>query len=154
MSEIDRIRTEFLERVSAMAHAEHMPPISGRIFGLLVFDGGPIAFGDLAERLNVSRASISTAARVLEEHGLICRLKRPGQRGDFFDIQNPPYQGLFSGILQRAHRAEESIRDAIEALPSTEAERRARLSDFGEFYTALQICASMALDQLTGDSRP
>jgi DNA-binding transcriptional regulator GbsR (MarR family) len=58
---IDAIRSEFIEKTGLISQAEGLPRIAGRVFGLLIFDGDMVSFGDLATRLQVSRASISTS---------------------------------------------------------------------------------------------
>lgn len=152
MSDIDDIRAGFLDRSAAMAQAEGLPPICGRIFGLLVFDGGPISFADLAAGADVSRASISTGTRILEERGLIRRFRLAGQRGDMFDMTHPPYRGLLAGLIRRARQAEGEISATIRALPADEHARRARLEQFHAFHGVVQNCAAAALEHLTGDS--
>jgi len=61
---------------------------------LLIFDGGQISFGDLAEILQISRGSVSSSSRMLEEFGLIRRTTKPGERQDFFELEDSPYVNL------------------------------------------------------------
>lgn len=77
---------------------ENMPRIAGRLFGLLLLEGGPFSFAELAERLDVSRASISTNARFLTSQGMIQRVAVPGDRQDHYAIE---IKGLLA--MQRLH---------------------------------------------------
>ncbi|MDG1076042.1 MAG: ArsR family transcriptional regulator, partial [Planktotalea sp.] len=67
----DPVRTDFIEKTGLITQAEGLPRIAGRVFGLLIYDGDVVSFGDLATKLQVSRASISTSIRILEERGLV-----------------------------------------------------------------------------------
>jgi len=79
----DKTRLEFIELVGRIVQAEGLPRNAGRLLGLLIFDGGQISFGDLAEILQISRGSVSSSSRMLEEFGLIrrtCGLDAPKRR--------------------------------------------------------------------------
>ncbi|MDY8108924.1 MarR family transcriptional regulator [Fulvimarina sp. 2208YS6-2-32] len=88
----------FIERMGDHMEMEGMPRIAGRLFGLMLVDQGPISFSELAERLNVSRGSISTNARLLESQGLILRVDVAGERQDFFRLADRPFVNMLHGI--------------------------------------------------------
>lgn len=75
---IQEVRSEFIEKIGLQSQTDGFPRIAGRVLGLLVWDGEALAFSDLAEQLQVSRGSISTATRILEERRLIRRIAKPG----------------------------------------------------------------------------
>ncbi|WP_150122197.1 GbsR/MarR family transcriptional regulator, partial [Sulfitobacter sp. HI0129] len=85
------VREAFIERMGVIAQADGMPRMSGQIFAMLVFDGEALAFGELARQLEVSRATISTSVRLLEDRGLIRRLNRRGDRQDYFQLADNAY---------------------------------------------------------------
>jgi DNA-binding transcriptional regulator GbsR (MarR family) len=74
----DQAIEQFIERVGLIAQVDGLPRIAGRIMGLLVIYGGPFSFAEIAKRLQVSRGSISTNRRLLENLGVIERVARPG----------------------------------------------------------------------------
>ncbi|PIE11958.1 MAG: transcriptional regulator [Rhodobacterales bacterium] len=152
MTRLESIRADFLDRMSLIAAADGMPPISGRMFALLVFDGGPISFGDLAERLNVSRGSVSNSVRFLESRGVLRRFTRPGERGEYFDLAEDPYSGLMERIARRARDAETEISITLEQLGKTLDDRYARLSELSLFYGAVYDSAAATLTRLTGEN--
>lgn len=125
---------EFVERLGLVAQAEGLPRIAGRIMGFLVIHSGPFSFAELAERLQVSRGSISTNSRLLENLGVIERVARPGDRQDYFQIRREPYVALLKGSLARLHKAREVVEDAKESLPGDWNETQARLDELGSFY--------------------
>ena len=129
---------DFIERMGLNAQADGMPRIAGRIMGLMVLDGGPLAFGELAERLQVSRGSISTNVRLLEGMGVIERVAKPGDRSDYFRLADEPYRALIAGVRERAVRGERAAREARDALGDAIDEGAARrLGKLSAFYGAL-----------------
>jgi DNA-binding transcriptional regulator GbsR (MarR family) len=41
---------EFVERMGLVAEGDGLPRIAGRIMGLMVIEGGPLSFAELAQR--------------------------------------------------------------------------------------------------------
>ncbi len=132
--EIDQTVGTFIERLGLVAQAEGMPRIAGRIMGFLVIYGGPFSFAELAERLQVSRGSISTNSRLLENLGVIERVTRPGERQDYFQIRRKPYVELLKGSLARLYKAREVVGEAKGKLPNDWLEAQARLDELASFY--------------------
>jgi DNA-binding transcriptional regulator GbsR (MarR family) len=102
----------------------------------LVIHGGPVSFGELAERLQVSRASISNNTRLLEQLGVIERVSKPGDRQDYFRLAEAPYQRLLAGVVERMDRARTAVDKAQRQLPADWSSARERLSELGNFYKA------------------
>jgi DNA-binding transcriptional regulator GbsR (MarR family) len=144
---IDAIRSEFIEKTGLISQAEGLPRIAGRVFGLLIFDGDMVSFGDLATRLQVSRASISTSIRLLEERGLVKRMSKPGERQDYFQLGPNPYATMLTGIKRRTRATRDEIARTIDALPQS-ADAADRLKAYAEFYASLDAAVTVALDTL------
>lgn len=145
-------RARFLTLAAALAQGEGLPPIAGRIFGLLVFDGGPISFSDLAERLAVSRGSVSTSVRVLEQRGLVRRIAASGSRAVLFDLADDLYAGLLGDVARRARDGARQIEEIARGLPKDTPDRIARLHDLSLFYHALNGAMSAAAQTLKKES--
>lgn len=145
MSEIAQIRADFIEKIGQIAQGEGLPKIAGRAFGLLVFDGAPVSFGDLAKELQVSRGSISSSVRLLEDRGVIKRIGVAGERQDFFQLADQPFAGLLEGALKRIERAEHEIEMSISNLPEEAQATRNRLRTCSDFYNQLGRGLSHAL---------
>lgn len=149
MNDLDVTRDDFIEKIGLIAQAEGLPRIAGRIFGLLVFEGRLINFSDLATRLQVSRGSISSSIRLLEERGLVKRTTRPGERQEYFQLAADPYVSLLEGARRRTRRARDDIRDSLNALPENQADIRKRLGAYAEFYDAIDDGLASAVSRLT-----
>jgi len=63
----DKTRLEFIELVGRIVQAEGLPRNAGRLLGLLIFDGGQISFGDLAEILQISRVRARRAKEAVDK---------------------------------------------------------------------------------------
>lgn len=88
MDEQDRL----IERLGLVFEAsDRMPRIASRILGLLLLTPGECSIDQMAERLAVSRASISVDARRLEECGVVERVTRKGDRRDYYRIAPDHY---------------------------------------------------------------
>lgn len=146
-TEIEAVRADFIETSGLISQAEGLPRIAGRVFGMLIFDGEMVSFGDLAKRLQVSRASISTSIRLLEERGLVKRMTKPGHRGDFFQLAPNPYATMLGGVLKRTRSTREEVERTVAALPD-DADAVARLSEYADFYATLEMAVTGALDEL------
>ena len=84
-------QTRFIERSGLIAEREGFPRIAGRIFGLLLLSPTDLSLDEIATRLSVSRASVSTDARRLVEAGIIERVGRVGDRKDYYQIAPTHY---------------------------------------------------------------
>ena len=125
---------EFIESLGLITEADGLPRIAGRMLGLLIVEPGPFRFDELAERLHVSRASISTNTRLLERLGLVERFTRPGERKDLFRLGQDPYGRLLTHQLERMRRIRETARNCLEALDEESEIGRRRLDAMTVFY--------------------
>jgi len=145
---LDAVRAEFIEKIGLIAQTEGLPRIAGRVFGLLVFDGAAIAFSDLAESLQVSRGSISSSVRLLEERGLVKRTARPGERQDYFQLADNPYATMLDRAKRSLSHARDDINATIARLPASDVDVRTRLNAYADFYGAMETCLLGALTTL------
>lgn len=143
----DSVRVDFIENTGLISQAEGLPRIAGRVFGMLIYDGKVVSFGELATRLQVSRASISTSIRILEERGLVKRVTKPGERQDFFQLATNPYVTMLEGIQKRNRSIQADISGTINSLPK-DADAVGRLTAYANFYASLDAAVSVALSEL------
>ncbi|GLQ25553.1 GbsR/MarR family transcriptional regulator [Sulfitobacter pacificus] len=142
------VRSDFIEKTGLISQAEGLPRIAGRIFGMLMFDGEMVSFTEIATRLQVSRASISTSIRILEERGLVKRMAKPGERQDFFQLAENPYATMLTGIQKRTQATRDEIAQTIKNLPPA-ADAVNRLAAYADFYASLDAAVAVALDEVT-----
>ena len=125
---------EFVEQLGLIAQADGLPRIAGRILGIMVIHGGPFSFSELGLALKVSRGSISTNTRLLENLGVIERTTRPGERQDYFRLHANPYVELMRGLQNRMKKARHIVADTKDKLSAGDRDMQNRLTDLCNFY--------------------
>jgi DNA-binding transcriptional regulator GbsR (MarR family) len=128
-----RVVARFIEQMGLVAQMENLPRIAGRIFGLFLVEDGPLNLRAVAERLRVSRASVSTNARVLAQLGLLERWAEPGDRQDYYRLSSDPYRNLVTGMVRKMTLAYQTVAKAADDFPSEHTAKR-RVEDLAHFY--------------------
>lgn len=133
----DTAVSDFVDQMGLILQAEGLPRIAGHIMGLMIIHEGPFSLSQLAVKLNVSRASISTNTRLLEGLEIIVRTAKPGDRQDYFKLSPQPYDRLLRGVVRRMRRARDVVEGTQDALPAAMADSHERLQELDAFYAAL-----------------
>ena len=141
--------TDFIEGMGLILQSDGMPRIAGRLMGLFVLHGGPFSFAELAERLAISRGSVSTNTRLLEDLGVIERVAIRGERQDYFRLAPDPYTELVERKRMRTMRAREAVLRNAEVL-NVEPEGLERVAELANFFRVLVDTTERALADLSG----
>lgn len=141
--EMDEAVQHFVERIGLLSEAEGFPRIAGRILGLLLVEEAPLSLDEMVEKLRVSKGSISTNVRLLERLGIIQRVSTPGDRRDYYELGDEPWEHMFDLARQRLRRVLAAVEEGRAALPTEREVGRRRLAMWSEFYSFL-------LDDLEG----
>jgi DNA-binding transcriptional regulator GbsR (MarR family) len=132
---MDEAVQQFVERMALICEKEGMPRIAGRIFGYLLATDQTFSLDELAERLQASKASASTNARMLEQFGMIQRVSVLGDRRDFYRVQDDPWEQMLRVAQGRWRDMVHVFGEAAQRLP--EPAGRARAEQAREFHTLL-----------------
>lgn len=127
----------FIERMGVVAEEEGIPRTCGRLLGLMLLEGGPLAFDEIAERLQVSRSSVSTNTRLLEARGILERTGVPGDRHTYYRLAEDPYGRMLATTLRRKRQMKRVVEEALETLPEADAEARGRLERMRRFHAVV-----------------
>lgn len=130
---LDPAIEHFVERMGLLWENDGLPRIAGRIFGLLLVTPDACSLDDLAETLGVSKASISTDARRLEQFGLLQRTTRPGDRRDYYSISDDVFARSLENSMERLRRFQQLMHEARH-LPIRSPDVRARFDDMDQAY--------------------
>jgi DNA-binding transcriptional regulator GbsR (MarR family) len=128
---------QFVERMGVMMEADGMPRIAGRIFGFLLVHTGAFSLDELAEQLQVSKASVSTNARLLEQLGVIERIAAPGDRRDYYQMEDDAWARMLHVAQRRWEGMRRALREAGDALPEGMDVGRERLLEAERFHVLL-----------------
>jgi len=135
----------FIERMALALEADGLPRIAGRIFGLLLVSEDCRSLDQLAAELHVSKASVSTNARLLEQRGVLERNSRPSDRRDYYRIPPDLFSHTMAQRLQRWQRFHEAIGDARTSVPIRSRKVLERLEEYDSAYTFLSQAIRDAL---------
>lgn len=128
---------EFVERMGVTLEAEGLPRIAGRLVGFLLVHTEAYSLDELAEQLQVSKASISTNARQLEEHRILERISSPGDRRDYYRMKPDSWEGMLRTAQQKWNTMRELLTAAAAALPDDMEAGRARIIEAEQFHLLL-----------------
>jgi len=124
-----------------------LPRIAGRIFGLLLVSEDARSLDDLAAELRVSKASVSTNARMLEQRAVLERISRPGDRRDYYRVLPDLFSHTMAQRVARWQRFHEAIGAARTSLSIHSPEVLERLEQYQEAYAFMSQVITEALAQ-------
>ncbi len=158
-SALEAAEERFIEAMGLAHEEDRLPRIAGRIVGLLIVSPEPVRFDQLAERLQVSRGSISTNTRLLENMAVIQRVTRPGDRRDYFQITEEP--GLLLRMVDRYRSRQAIAEDMRQALAGGDGNDAGeldvvarRLDGFIHFYAVLAESVASVLAAFASAAHP
>ena len=131
MSSVER----FVEELGLISQENGDTRISGRIVGLLLVEGHELSLNQISERLGVSRASVSTNARMLARRGVIRLTPHSGNRQDYYALSAMPFFDILDDVADRFSRQSETIARCVDVMREENpaaAERAAGLTSFFE----------------------
>jgi len=84
---IEDIRNEFIHIIGEKVEKFGFSRIAGQLEGLLLFSNQPMSLDEMAERLEVSKGSVSTNIRYLERFKVVRKVYNKGARKNFYEIR-------------------------------------------------------------------
>ena len=143
---------EFVERVGRHFEADGVPRIGGRLYGYLLLQEEPRSLDELAQALSVSKASVSTNARLLVQWGLVDRVTRPGDRRDFY-APTADFASVLQLRLERVREMTDILKAGSEAVPASRERATDRLVQMGRFNAEAADRLEELLDSWFGEKR-
>jgi DNA-binding transcriptional regulator GbsR (MarR family) len=131
---MDQPTAHFIETMGLVFESDGLPRIAGRIFGLLLVSEEARSLDDLAAELGVSKASVSTNARLLEQRGVLEQVSRPADRRDYYQVPRDLFSHTMAQRLARWQRFHEAVTSARTSLPIKSPEVLERLEEYGQAY--------------------
>ena len=138
----------FIEQMGMSAESDGLPRIAGRMWGFFIIHGGPCSFAELAQRLQVSRGSVSTNARILRDLGILQRVALPGDRQDYYELSERPYDKLLHGYVQRMKRMHENADKASAGIAASQLATQQRLAELRRFYHSAVVATEELINTL------
>jgi DNA-binding Lrp family transcriptional regulator len=144
---LERHVARFVNQMAELYEREGFAPIAGRVFARLLLSREPMALGDLARDLRVSKASVSTETRRLEGQRVLERVTRAGDRRVFYRIADDLPVRIMDVRLERMRRFRALLGQGRERLPPDARGLRARLRECERAYTVFLKSSESALTE-------
>jgi DNA-binding transcriptional regulator GbsR (MarR family) len=142
---MDAQTARFIEQMGLALESDGLPRIAGRIFGLILISDDARSLDDLACELQVSKGSVSTNARLLEQRGILEQISRPGDRRDYYRAPPDLFSHTMAQHIARWQRFHEAIGTARTSLSIQSREVLERLEEYEEAYAFMSQVISEAL---------
>jgi outer membrane protein TolC len=135
----------FVERMARVTAMEGFPHIGGRIFGLLLVSDGDLCLDEIAARLAVSKGSISSDARRLEQRGLLECVRRAGDRRDYYRVADDLFASTMEMRLGRWRAFHDAVHEGRSCLRGRSAAVRRRFDELEAAFAALTTATKRVL---------
>lgn len=131
--------THFVEKLAICGEEDGLPRIAGRLIGFLMMQDGASSLDDLADKLQISKASVSTNARMLEDKGILVRTSSPGDRRDYYEIAPGHFEKFIENAQRKVQRFHDLVEETLASLPASERVARRRLRESRLFYRFMMV---------------
>src|SRR5690606_25086888 len=112
--------------------------VMGRLYGTLLLSPEPLSLDELAERLRISKGSVSMNMRSLERWGMAQEVWMRGERKKYYEAEPDLWQVMRNVLSGRERRevqlALEVLADSVEKLKSAEGELSDNERELAQFY--------------------
>jgi DNA-binding transcriptional regulator GbsR (MarR family) len=125
----------FVEKMGLMFERMGSTRTAGRLMGLLLVADEPMSLTDMAETLNVSKASMSTNARMAEQIEMARRVSLPGDRRDYYEITPRFFERMVDRRIQMIDAFINLTDEGLAAVGDDNASARVRMEKMKEFYS-------------------
>jgi DNA-binding transcriptional regulator GbsR (MarR family) len=136
---------QFVEKMGLLFEADGAARIAGRIFGSLLLSPEPLSLDELATRLQVSKASVSTNARVLEHFGAVQRVSKLGDRRDYYEVAPDVHRRVLELRLTHLRRTRDLLEEGCRELACCDPAVQARLESLEAFFRHMVTEAAQAM---------
>lgn len=83
---VEDVKNALIDHVGEKSERFGFPKIAGLMEGLLLLTNGSLSLDEIAERLEVSKPSVSTNIRLLERWKVVRRVFNRGDRKNYYEI--------------------------------------------------------------------
>ena len=158
---IEDIRNDFLHIIGEKAEKFGFSRIAGQLEGLLLFSNRPMSLDEMADRLEVSKGSVSTNIRFLERFKVVRKVYNRGDRknlyeirGSIAEIETEVLSTILKDEIERMKRIMEKSKVDLNAVKGKSAEEKEeiafikrRFSEMEEYLESAEYLLNLLLKQ-------
>ncbi|WP_048147928.1 GbsR/MarR family transcriptional regulator [Palaeococcus ferrophilus] len=134
---VEEAKRIMMEHFANTARRFGLNELYGYIYGVLFFEDEPMSLGEIADKTSYSLSHVSTALKLLENIGLVKRVKKPGDKRAYFtaikNIREWRKEAYYKKIVEDVQQTRENLLRALEELESDESEEAKRIRERIEF---------------------
>jgi DNA-binding transcriptional regulator GbsR (MarR family) len=133
-------RDQLIENFGMYFEQYGMSRILGRVYGLLMIADEPmLGLDQMAEQLNISKASVSTTVRQLQAFTLIEKVTVPGNRKDYYRVSPDAHVQYLKNSVEGSARFAKLIENAahLKDLSPAVRQKLERLEHLYEAFNAV-----------------
>ncbi|MGI9050175.1 MAG: GbsR/MarR family transcriptional regulator [Rubrobacteraceae bacterium] len=151
---MDEERASYAEDFGLMFEGFGLTRMVGRVLGvLLISEDSELSAEELADALQASRGSISSATRTLVTMGLVQRRTKRGERRDYFRMKPGAWDELMRHELESLSRFRRMAERGLDIASSNGADARRNLEEMRDFYAYWEKKLPAVLDQWKEDKK-
>lgn len=128
----------FLEECGLFFERMGFPRIGGRILALMMIAEEPLSLEDIAKRLRVSKASVSTNARQFERVGFLDMVARLGDRRTYYQWSPRAFERRFEFGLAVSGAVARFAEMGLSCIHHDDTVARTRLEEAAAFASFMQ----------------
>ncbi|NJE26244.1 MarR family transcriptional regulator [Thermococcus sp. MV5] len=134
---VEKAKQIMMDHFANTARRFGLSELYGYIYGVLFFEDEPLSLGDIAERTGYSLSHVSTALKLLENLGLVKRIKKPGDKRAYYtaikNIREWRKEAYYKKIEEDVRQTRESLLRALKAIEGDNSEEAIKLRERIEF---------------------
>ena len=158
---IEDIRNDFIHIVGEKTEKFGFSRIAGQLEGLLLLSNQPMSLDEMAERLEVSKGSVSTNIRFLERFKIVRKVYNKGARKNFYEIrgsiseiETEALSTIAKDEIERMKRIMAKVKADLNAVKGKSAEEKEeiafikrRFSEMEEYIESIEYFLNLLLKQ-------
>jgi DNA-binding transcriptional regulator GbsR (MarR family) len=158
---IEDIRNDFIHITGEKAEKFGFSRIAGQLEGLLLFSNQPMSLDEMADRLEVSKGSVSTNIRLLERFKVVRKVYHKGARKNFYEIrgniseiETEVLSTIAKDEIERTKRIMAKVKTDLNTVKGKSAEEKEeiafinrRFSELEEYMESAEYLLNLLLKQ-------
>jgi len=142
---LEQAQDMFLEKINQICREFGLNHVMAQLYAILYFSSSPLSLDEMADRLKISKGSVSINIRALERYGATKKVWVKQTRRDYYEAETDVFRVFMQRVQSMAQRRlsgiEDMITSAYEAINSVnpkDAEEKEAVETFKRRLGALK----------------
>lgn len=132
--ELRQVRSLVVNSIAQTMDHYGVNATTGLLYGLMYFHNDPITLDEMCDKMGMSKGSMSTGVRKLQENKMVHRIFRPGSRKDLYRAEEDFHKNFINFFCRRW---EDEVTINMKAIDEAEQHYQ-RLLDSGDLPEAIR----------------